>query len=244
MIKTLFKVLLLVAVVGYLVFALIKVSRTPGEIVCTGVEYSFSDTVGQRLVDEASLEKLLGQHKISPKGKSLEEVDVRQIEQSLMKSPYVDTVTCYHTAAGKLCIQVTPRCPIMHVFAADGDEFYVSNKGTIMPAGGLSVDLPVITGNVTRQFASTRLIPLAKILCTDKYWSREAQQVYIDTQGNVEIIPRVNEQKILLGEARNFGQKLQRVRLFYEKAMPKVGWNKYSLIDASYENQVICTRRK
>ena len=77
MIKTLFKVLLLVAVVGYLVFALIKVSRTPGEIVCTGVEYTFADSVGQRLVDEASLEKLLGQHKISPKGKSLEEVDVR-----------------------------------------------------------------------------------------------------------------------------------------------------------------------
>ena len=156
----------------------------------------------------------------------------------------MDTVTCYHTAAGKLCIQVTPRCPIMHVFADDGDEFYVSSKGIIMPAGGLSVDLPVVTGSVTRQFASTRLMPLAKLLCTDEYWSREAQQVYIDKQGEVEIIPRVNEQKILLGEARNFSEKLQRVRLFYEKAMPKVGWNKYSVIDASYENQVVCTRRK
>lgn len=244
MIKTLFKALLLVAVVGYLVFALVKVSRTPGEIICSGVEYTFSDTVGVRLVDEASLEKLLGQSKISPKGESLDEIDVRQIEQSLMKSPYVDTVTCYHTAAGKLCIRVTPRCPIMHVFADDGDEFYVSNTGVVMPAGGLSVDLPVITGHVTRKFASSRLMPLAKILCSDEYWSREAQQVNIDKQGNVEIIPRVNEQKVLLGEARNFNQKLQHVRLFYEKAMPKVGWNKYSVIDASFDNQIICTRRK
>lgn len=244
MIKTLFKALLLIAVIGYLVFALVKVSQPVGNLVCTGVEYTFSDTVGVRLVDEATLDKILGQHKISPKGKSLNEIDVHQVEKCLMACPYVDTVTCYHTAAGNLCIRVTPRSPVMHVFADDGDEFYVSNVGVVMPAGGLSVDLPIVTGSVTRKYAASRLIPLAKILCTDEYWSHEAQQVNIDKQGNVEIIPRVNEQKILLGEPRSFAQKLRRVRLFYEKAMPKVGWNKYSVIDASYANQVICTRRK
>ena len=37
-------------------------------------------------------------------------------------------------------------------------------------------------------------------------------------------------------------EKLARVRLFYEKAMPKAGWNKYNVIDATYADQIICTK--
>ena len=242
MIKTLLKTLLLLAALGYLAFALIKVSRPPQEMVCTGVEYQFLDSTETRLIDQQMVSNQLAQHKISPKGKTLADIDIKGIEKLLSANPYIDTVTCYHTASGKLCIRIKPLHPIMHVFAEDGDEFYLDRQGHVMPAGGLGTNLPVVTGYATRKYASTKLIPLATLLKDDPYWSRMAQQVNIDSKGHVEIIPRISEQKIRLGEPKNFAEKLQHVRLFYEKGMPKTGWNKYNVVNAAYRNQIICTK--
>ena len=242
MIKTLLKTLLLLATVGYLIFALVKVSRPADEMVCTGVEYQFADSGAVSLIDKQMVSNQLAQHKISPKGKTLADIDIPGIERQLSANPYIDTVTCYHTASGKLCIRIKPLHPIMHVFAEDGDEFYVDKLGNVMPAGGLSTNLPVITGHATRKYASTRLIGLATLLMDDPYWSHQAQQVYIDSKGQVEIIPRISEQRILLGEPKNYAEKLEHVRLFYEKGMPKTGWNKYNVVNAKYRNQIICTK--
>ena len=244
MFKTILKTLLLLAALAYLVFAIVKLSHPTEDMTCTGMELQLVDSNAVNLVDKPSIEKFLSQQKISPKGKKLADIDIHDIEQKLASNPYIDSVTCYHTASGKLCIRVHPMHPICHVYAADGDEFYVDDNGNVMPAGGLNTNLTIVTGNVTRQYATTRLLPLCRFLNTNDYWSHQTEQVNIDSKGNVEIIPRFAEQRILLGEPKNFAEKLERVRLFYEKAMPKTGWNKYNTINASYQGQLICTKEK
>ena len=260
MIKTLLKTLLLFATLSYLIFAVVKVSHPTQEMVCTGVEFLFTDSGQTNLIDRPMLEMLLTKNKIAPKGHVLAEkaislggsvqkapylqaeIDLHDIEQRLSANPYIDTVNCYHTASGKLCVRVTPRRPLLHVFAQDGDEFYIDTKGGIMPAGGLPTDLPIVTGHVTRQMSNTRLLMLGNLLQSDQYWKRQAQQVVINEKGWIEIIPRFSGQRILLGEPKDLQEKLNRVRMFYEKAMPRVGWNKYSTINAAFKNQIICTK--
>lgn len=244
MIKTVLKTLVLVTAVGYLVFAVVKVSRPAGEMVCTGVEYQIADSDEVRLIDKAMIETLLARQKICPKGKIMDEIDTRRIVQVLSESPYIDTTHCHHTATGRLYIRVTPQHPLLHVFTESGEEFYVSRNGTVMPAGGLTADLPVVTGHVTRQYAVTRLLMLGKLLQEDEYWQKQTQQIHIDEKGNIEIIPRYSGQIIKLGEPRHIAEKLERVRLFYEKAMPKAGWNKYDIINVAYNNQIICKRKQ
>ncbi len=242
MIKTIIKTLLLIGTLGYLVFALVKLSRPTDEMVCTGVEYLLEDSSEARLINREMVENLLARKKISPKGKKLADLNIEQIEQYLSGTPYIDTVTCYNTASGKLFISVKPMHPILHVMANDGDEYYVDRNGTILPAEGLAADLCIVTGHVTRKYASTKLIPLGILLKEDAYWSRQAQQVNVDSKGNIEIIPQFAEQKICLGQPKDFTEKLERVRIFYEKAMPKAGWNKYNVVDATYANQIICKK--
>jgi len=38
--------------------------------------------------------------------------------------------------------------------------------------------------------------------------------------------------------------KLTRLKLFYQKALPKVGWEKYSSINVKYRKQIICTKKE
>jgi cell division protein FtsQ len=35
--------------------------------------------------------------------------------------------------------------------------------------------------------------------------------------------------------------KLENLKLFYQKALPKVGWERYSSINLKYKNQIVCT---
>ena len=41
----------------------------------------------------------------------------------------------------------------------------------------------------------------------------------------------------------DFEKKLENLKLFYEKAIPKVGWEKYSIINLKYKNQIVCTKK-
>ena len=191
MIKTLLKTLLLLAALGYLVFALIKVSRPADEMICTGVEYILTDSSDLSLVDKEMVENLLIRNKIAPKGKMLAEIDTKDIEHRLSAAPHIDTAQCYHTAAGKLCIRVTPAHPILHIFANDGDEFYIDRNGRIIEGGGLSTDLCIVTGHANRKFAGAKLVALGHILQEDPYWSRHTQQVNVTDKGELELIPDI-----------------------------------------------------
>lgn len=242
-VKTLFKALLLLSALGYLVFAIIKVSRSPQDMVCTGMEYHFQDSAEVRLVEGADVDAYLEKQGITAEGKPLSDIDMRKIEQVLTANPYIDTVTCHYTAAGKLCVRIKPLHPLLHVFANDGGEFYVDGDGNFMSAGGQNVDLPVVTGYARPEYVVAHLLPLGRMLKEDDYWNELTEQIDIDDKGKVKIITRYAGQQVLIGDPEDFEEKLERVRLFYEKGMPKVGWNKYRTINASYKGQIICTKK-
>lgn len=241
--STIFKALLLLSAIGYLVFALFKISRPTGEMICTGVEYQYVDSDLVRLVDDDIIDKYMGHFKISPKGKAFDDIDIAGIGQKLSTMPYIDSINVYHTAAGKLCIRIIPYHPLLHIYAQDGDEFYVDEQGVIAPAGGCNTRLPIVTGHVTRKFASTRLIALGQFLRDNAYWNKQVEQININQKEEVEIIPRYVGQRILLGEPKDIAEKLNRVQLFHEKTLPKTGWNIYHTINASYKGQIICTKQ-
>ena len=49
--------------------------------------------------------------------------------------------------------------------------------------------------------------------------------------------------RIMLGTLNEFEEKLANLKLFYEQAIPKVGWEKYSMINLKYKNQIVCTKK-
>ena len=76
------------------------------------------------------------------------------MEQALSKHPLIDEVECYKTPSGKLCIEVTQRIPILRIMSANGENYYLDNKGTVMPPDAKCVaHRAIVTGNVEKSFA-------------------------------------------------------------------------------------------
>ena len=59
----------------------------------------------------------------------------------------------------------------------------------------------------------------------------------------VELVPRVGNHRIMLGTLEGFEEQLAYLKLFYEQAIPKMGWEKYSMINLKYKNQIVCTKK-
>ena len=48
---------------------------------------------------------------------------------------------------------------------------------------------------------------------------------------------------LMLGEASDFENKLERLMKFYEDGLSVIGWNKYSSISVAFNNQVVCKKK-
>ena len=241
-------VLLFVGLIGYIVFAMMQMSDPDPTEVCCDVELLVNKNAVVDFVDETTLEALLKSQKLYPKGKLMKEVDIRAIEDLLRNSDCVESVECYKTAGGVLHIDVVQRNPVIYVIPENADGYYVDRAGRLIKSNVFTSNIVVATGHITPAYAAENLAGIGYYLQHDKFWNGQIEQIYVKlgpkNQPVIEIVPRVGDHLVYLGPIDDFDKKLRRLRVFYEKAMGTVGWNKYDRINLEYKNQIICTKRK
>lgn len=240
--KTFLKILVLLGVSAYLIFALVVRGEKGQEKVCTGLDIIINDELNTGFINENEVRELLVAKKLFPEGRALSEVDLEQLEKVLTSSPYIDAALCYQTAEGRVTIQLTPRHPVLHVINEQGDDFYIDNVGGTMPRGHHVIDLIVMTGNVPRAKAGALYSQLGSRLENDEFWNRQIEEIHVTSAGELELTPRIGQHIILLGDTSDIDDKLSRMLTFYEKGLNKAGWNRYKTISLKYANQVICTK--
>lgn len=240
----LLKYIILLVIVGYLGFVLITIARPTKEMVCKDVVVELENGDTDILVTEADVIALLAQNHIKPEGKKFSDLNLEDINRVLDQSPLLDTAYCYRNSSSRLIICAQAPIPVMHVLPDEGKEYYLSMNGKPIPLTPQGKNLVVASGNITPQWAKENLLELAKEIKQSPYWRLQAQQVYVDQNHKIWLTTRMADHKIKLGDGTMAANKLERIRLFYEKGLPQAGWNRYSIIDASYRGQLVCTRKK
>lgn len=230
---------------AYLVLA-ITAFNCPDEqdAVCRDVKINITDGAGNGFLNVNEVKSQLQHAKIYPLGDRMSDVCTRQIEETLLKSPLVERVECYKTQTGRVCINLTQRIAVMRIMANSGDSYYIDNLGAILPSNNNSTDLVVATGDIKRKYAQTALKDFGLLLLDDDFWHSQIEQINVLSDGSVEMIPRVGDHIVYLGQPHHLKEKLARLEKFYRYGLSKAGWNKYSYINMEFNNQIICKRRK
>lgn len=241
--KVALKTILLLLVAGYLVFAIVRFSQRTEERVCEAVDIQITDSLEGGFVTTDYIHSILTKNKVYAEGKKLSSIDIQGLEEILQKDPYIDSARCYCSAASHLCIFIIPQRPILHVIQNNGDNYYLDSRGTTMPVENINIDLCVATGNITKDYAKKKLIELAKFIYEDEFWDKQIEQIHVTENQEIELYPRVGEHVIVLGTPDNIQKKLENLMIFYKNGLSKTGWNKYSVINLSYDGQVVCTKK-
>ena len=212
--------------------------------VCTAVNINIKDSDMDGFLNADEIKTILTNAKSYPLGKPMQDISPRNIEETLKKSPFVEQAECYKTINGHICINIRQRFPVVRVMAVNGDNYYVDNRGNMMPETRFVTDLIIATGNVSRKYAQTTLARIATHIAQDKFWRNQIVQINVLADGSMEIVPRVGDHIVYLGMPVNVEKKLDRLRKFYLYGLNKAGWNKYSYISVEFNNQIICKKNK
>ncbi|MDR0938675.1 MAG: cell division protein FtsQ [Mediterranea sp.] len=241
------KILLSILVLGlaaYLVVAVTILNRKPAGQTCRDIELVITDSAYAGFITKEELKATLQQKGLYPIGKQMDQISTKALERELAKNPLIGQAQCYKTPGQKVCVQVTQRVPILRVMGDNGDNYYVDNTAHVMPPEAKCVAHRIVaTGNIDKAFATTELYPFALFLQNNPFWDAQIEQMHVLPDHTVELVPRVGDHIVYLGSLEHFDRKLHRLKLFYEKALNRVGWNKYSRISLEFDNQIVCTKR-
>lgn len=229
---------------GYLIFAAFFFEEKPKEKVCGHFEIVINNENDEKFISSSDIEKYVNSKGLNPYGKQLKEVDTYAIQQAILENKLLSSANVFVTSDGGIRAVIEERTPVLRVITNNGDSYYVDKNGETMP---LSINntayLPLATGHIKEDFATSDLYKFALYLYDNAFWNAQIEQIVVDSEDDVSLITRVGDQKILLGDMENYEGKLARLKEFYSKALPSTGWNRYSKLNLKYDNQVVGTKR-
>ena len=61
-------------------------------------------------------------------------------------------------------------------------------------------------------------------------------------KGEFELVPRVGQHIVLLGNMTDYKKKIRQLKHFYVNVLNRQGWNKYKYLNLKFNNQIVCTK--
>lgn len=257
--RKVFKILMIIPLL-YIVIIPIYLARSSGLKPVGGIDVIISDSSDYRFVTKSHLLNLVSNGSGRIIGKPANEVSVKDIENRINVLRELRVAEVYMTFDRTIKIYVDQRDPVMRVMPEEGGDFFVDEDGVVVRKRNLyNPRLHIVGGNVN---ITSRMLEGVSVLDTsikntilrdiyfiveyisdDDFWSAQIDQIFVDRDDEIDLIPRVGNHVIHLGTAENFEGKLRNLEAFYEEVLPEVGWNKYSLINLEFKDQIVCKKR-
>lgn len=240
--------------------------RQHGKLTCSHLDIEIKRTGTDMFVTEDDLRTLLRDNGHTVEGEPLSAIDVNKLEKLIATHPAIESVDVYASVTGVVDIKAVQRRPVVRIINARDESYYIDDKGKLMPwSEEYTAPVLVVNGMITDSYGNMYpysidaikkdslmkartllddIYAIATCIDTDAFMRSQIVQVYVTTAGKFELTPRVGNHRIILGDANDVGEKLKKLHLFYTEGLNSTGnWNRYSVINLEYKNQVVCTKR-
>lgn len=237
--KTVLKLLALLGVFSYLIFAVVRYSTATNNNLCKNVSIEIADSVQATLISSEDIENKLRAFHMHPVGLPMTDIQPLEIEHTLERDSFIRHAMCVETPGECVRIVIMQRIPLLRIIANNGENYYIDEEGIRMEAQNYEADLAVATGNISSNFAKKELRNLGLYLRSNSFWNQQVQQIDVLPNHELNLYMRVGDQKVHFGKCENIEQKFHNLYAFYHNVLPEVGWKRYKEISVAYENQVI-----
>jgi len=259
--KGFLNILFWMAIVVYYFLSLGFVSDKRHEQVCTDLKISIVDSSRSRFVTAKDISLMVDNRSQKLTGIKFDSINIPGIEQRLGDFAPIRRANIYKTINGAVHIDVMQREPVLRVINRFGDSFYLDERGDllrhstrycahVLVANGYINFRPeqnnynVLAAKmlVTKRNIMYELFELARYINSDRFWKAQIQQIYVNEDGEFELIPLVGAHVIVFGTFDRPDIKFSRLETFYRNGLSVMGWNTYDVINLKFEPQVVATR--
>ena len=247
--RKIFKFTGLLVMVTFLVITLAFTSHESKDIVCRNIEIDFRpDDIIK--INSNEILKLVKSADKSIVGKRIESINSEMIEKEVEKHNAILNAEVYKVLVkdttsykGILIVKVKHRKPVVRIVTANGN-YYLDDEGKEIPVSNqYTANVLAATGRINANFAKEQLLPFILYIKDDEFWEAQIQQIHVENDGDILLIPLVGDQIIELGSLDKYEVKLRNMRAFYNQVLASNNWDKYKSVSLKYSNQVVAKKR-
>jgi cell division protein FtsQ len=209
----------------------------------------------ETFIDQQDISKLIADNFGNIIGVPLKDIETDKIERSLQELPYVSNASVFADMDGVLQINVQQREVILRVINQQGKEYYVDTQNKKIPVTLKYVPhVLVANGNIRESYDKSLdtvqsklvndLVAIVNHIKGSQLWENQIVQLYVNNDKDIELIPRVGKEVLLIGDAKSLDHKLDRLEVYYKHILPRVGTEAYEKVNVKYDGQIVCERRK
>ena len=259
------KKLLNIALWGFFVIGtLVLLSFTQSKkknTVCNKVEYNIDILSGNHFVTPDRVNEILKKIGFKKGTDTYESIDTEKLERKLLSLSSVESVEVSKNLNGVMDIAIKQRTPIARVFNRNGYSVYIDDKGKTMQTsefytarvavinGFVNIkpgeDLSALTNDsLKNETLLDELYELATYIRGNEFLKAQIEQIYVDKQSEIILVPKVGSQEIILGKIEDLETKFKKLILFYEEGINPNNLNLYKTINLKFDNQIVCKKNK
>ncbi|KAF5058501.1 hypothetical protein DSECCO2_345840 [anaerobic digester metagenome] len=250
--------ILVVGIASLFVFA----NQKQQDVICPEFIIGISNEGPHQLISEQYIRQQITQAGFRIKRQRLADIRAEEIQELLMRNPYIRSANITIGVNGSVKANIIQRQPLIRVFTETGRQFYIDSEGIIMPvnadftarvmvANGNIPDISLKSGNDRNKDVKPeknlhpellKVFLTAKAVKQDVFSEALTEQIFINTAGEIELIPKLGNHTILLGDTTLLNDKLNKLKLFYKQGIRNDAWNKYVMINLKFRDQVVCSK--
>lgn len=207
----------------------------------------------QYFIDRQEVDNILKVHRHQLIGRNMESINIHELEKRLKANPFVQSAKVYEDMDGIIKVEISQRQPMIRIMNQFDQDYYIDQNGIKIPiSSNFTARVIAANGYIDEAFGNKvdtlhteiarELFKTAVFISRDSLWTAQIAQIYVNQDHELELIPRVGTNRILLGNADSLEAKFSNLLTFYKKAMPQVGWDRYKQINIKFARQVVGVR--
>jgi cell division protein FtsQ len=258
--KKILQILFLIPVL-YMIIVPFFISASASSRLCSRVSINIIDSSDYNFVTKSQLLNLVYSNGGKIIGMPVKEIKMTDIENRINDLRELKEAEVYTSIDGTLHVYIDQRNPVMRVIPDEGGDYFIDEDGFVFRRRSLyNPRLHIVEGNIDITPAMLDRVSIldtsikntilkdvynfVSYINSSSFWSAQIDQIYVDRKDEIDLIPRVGNHIIHLGTFEDYRDKLRNLNAFYDKVLPEVGWNKYSVIDLEFRDQIVCKRRQ
>jgi cell division protein FtsQ len=239
------------------------VSDNQSKVVCNSISITIREDEKKSFINKNDVLTLLERKNFKYIGIQIDMLNTMSLENYLYQFPAVKKADVYTTVNGILNVVITQRKPVLRIINNSGRSYYIDEDGIIMPgsdrftayvliANGIINDNPLVEKNKSvwnkdslGNQVPSQILDLYKLsvyINGDDLWRSQIEQIYVNENNEIVLVPRVGSHLILFGKADQIEMKFRKLKSIY-KIFNTIGWNRYQTINLKFKNQIICTKK-
>lgn len=255
-------------IIGISSFAVLLgfVNAEQKEVVGKSINVIVTNESENSFIDENVVGSYLNDRKDFVINQKLKDIRVVEIENALNAHPAIEKADVSVDINGRAEIKVTQRKPVVRIMNTQGESYYIDSNGKLMPlSDNYSARVPFANGLIIEGYSSFYNYSINKIeedtilnkLCVidnvfrvaeyvekDSLLNSMIQQIHLNAKKEIELYATIGNHKIVFGNSDDISEKFKKLKMFYKDGLNSIdAWNKYSIINLKYKNQVVCTKK-